>query len=439
MEGSRRPYERKIHSSESKESKELFRGSIGFDFIFTKEENGEDKIWCIEINGDNSGIGGVAELPEGTVDKTHQFLASMRNEMSHEAQRRVDLGVDILKDMESGAFPISDSAYGAIHNFVVRRMRHKPLQRLAEKNPKVINDIAADKRLQIDVIPKEFAPKTYRKGEPGISRTGYWILKPNLGIGGNKIVVMSNTSFRTQFRGSVYEDRYVAQELLESRGAERAEGEFVGNPACMRLLMDFQYTSDGTVHPLFESAYQRVTPHSRRSTLENRYVVNLSRKAVAVPASEHEITLAHEAAVKIIQRLAKEVAKQDTSYENRKGPFEIQRAREDVTLTLDREGTPLGKAQLYYGERPFPHYYLAKLTVEDDKQGNGHGAELMEMVEKKIRDSGVAGLLIDTIDPASPASGMYRRRGWRLVPGTEDTYYFNLQEGQNPEKFRSVM
>lgn len=439
MEGSRRSYERKIHSSESKESNELFRGSIGFDFIFTKEDNGEDKIWCIEINGHDSGIGGVGELPEGTVDKTHQYFAKMRNEKDDDVVRRIRLGNEILNDMRSGAFSVSDKSYDSIWNFVVRRMKDKPLQRLAQKNPKFLEEIASDKRLQVGAIPKELAPRTYRKGDPGISRTGYWILKPNFGRGGNKVVIMSNTDFRIQFRGSVYEDSYVAQELIESRGAELAEGELVGNPACMRLLMDFQYMSDGTVNPLFESAYQRVTAHGKRSSLENRYVVNLSRKAEAVPASEHEIKLAHEAALKVIQELAKRVPNPYSPRTNSKSPFEIHRTLEDVTLTVESDGKEKGRVLLYYGEKPFPYYYVANLIVSDSERGNGYGSELMEKVEAHIRKSGVAGLLVDAIEPKSPAYGMYRKRGWKLVPGTEDTYYFNMQEGQNPERLRSAL
>jgi N-acetylglutamate synthase-like GNAT family acetyltransferase len=111
----------------------------------------------------------------------------------------------------------------------------------------------------------------------------------------------------------------------------------------------------------------------------------------------------------------------------------------DTTLTLERDGATVGSAHLYFGEKPYPYYYLANIRIDDASQGNGYGTELMQMVEEKIRASGVTGLLVDDIDPTSPASGMYRRRGWKLVPGTEETYYFNLQEGQDPEKLRAVV
>lgn len=123
-----------------------------------------------------------------------------------------------------------------------------------------------------------------------------------------------------------------------------------------------------------------------------------------------------------------------------KKPFQesVENLPEDISFDAKKNGESVGSITLYVGKSPYPYYYIASLTVSDSERGSGYGSELMEKAEAHIRKSGVTGLLVDDIDTKSPAYGMYRRRGWKLVPGTEDTYYFNLQKNQDPTLLRNT-
>ena len=59
-------------SNESKESPELFRASLGFDFVFAKDKSGELHPYCVEINGHDTGVTGVQDVPSEQLPKIHR-------------------------------------------------------------------------------------------------------------------------------------------------------------------------------------------------------------------------------------------------------------------------------------------------------------------------------------------------------------------------------
>jgi len=88
----------------------------------------------------------------------------------------------------------------------------------------------------------------------------------------------------------------------------------------MRLMIDFQYMKDGSVKPIFESAYQRVSPYpsgnpklhmdTYEHSREDVFVVNKANGAHSVAVTEEELKLARVAAEEIIQNIAKKYLEQ---------------------------------------------------------------------------------------------------------------------------------
>ncbi len=72
----------KYWSPEKKESQELFRASIGFDFIFVKDDLGRKMPLCIELNGQDTGVFGYTELEN--IDSTKRIVASIRTQFNQE-------------------------------------------------------------------------------------------------------------------------------------------------------------------------------------------------------------------------------------------------------------------------------------------------------------------------------------------------------------------
>lgn len=107
------------------------------------------------------------------------------------------------------------------------------------------------------------------------------------------------------------------------------------------------------------------------------------------------------------------------------------------TFDLIMDGHIIGRAEITYYSKPFPLYQLSELYIEPEYQGGGRSKKIMQQVESFLKKRGRAGVLVDAIDPDSPASGMYARRGWRKVPGEIDLYAYNLPKGAKIEDLRN--
>jgi hypothetical protein len=281
-------------------SPELFRATIGFDFIFSNI-NGDKVPLCIEINGDGSGLKGVENIPEK--DLTKEEREKVRVRMTHTEERlKLSAYAESLDPITQSedikeAWAKARSVPGFVHAF---------------RNPKYISDMASkNKGLQQDLIPLENRPRTYREGESPISRTGFWICKPVAGRKGQGIKIVPNEEFEEYFIKGNLNESFIAQELIEACGADKALQSMKENPASMRLLMDFIYFENDRVEEIFTFAYQRISPLSAKEqtttshSLEEIYVVNFARGAKAAVASEFEFASAHAVALKIIQNIAK--------------------------------------------------------------------------------------------------------------------------------------
>lgn len=297
-----------VSAIEKETPKELFKATLGFDFIFNHAPSGELRCFCIEINGQDTGVKGVEDIPKGEIDETHKVLANIRATTNPEMARRYKIGNEILADLHDKIFQPSDEAVGKIYEYLKKSMRAQPTFKHAHHNPDFIEEITRDKRLQEEYVPPEFWPRTWHAGESTNSSTGWWVLKPYWSRGGDGVRIASNKNL-AEIVSSETEDvleRYVVQEFVESDGLSvRAQA--------MRLLMDFQYLSDGTVVPTFITAYQRIAPYAptdwvtkegKKVTNEDAFIVNRARGATSAAASEEEVALAKVVAEKIIHSIA---------------------------------------------------------------------------------------------------------------------------------------
>lgn len=277
---------------------ELFRATLGFDFIFLKTGDGSKVPFCIEINGEDSGLMAVSSIPESELSESEREKVQIR--MVH-TKERLELSAyaesldPVTQTTErSEAWARARSVPGFVHAF---------------HNPPYIREIVASKKLQQDFIPPENRPRLYQKDDSPLSRTGFWICKPLSGRKGKGIKIFSNEEFKTRFLADGMTEGYIAQELLRASGADLAPSGYENNPAAMRFLMDIIYYTDKSIEEVFSFAYQRISVHdpdtlAAASVLEDACIVNIARGASAAAASDREMMLAHEVALKIIQNIA---------------------------------------------------------------------------------------------------------------------------------------
>ena len=274
------------------EQTELFRATLGFDFIFSESETGK-QIFCIEINGADTGLKAVLEIPAGEITEADRAMVAKR--MTHTKERlelsAIAEALDPVTQAEERktAWANARSVPGFVHAFI---------------NPPFISDIVSkDKNAQQQFIPQIYQPKSCQ-GNPR-SSTGYWIIKPIDGRKGRGISIVSNDEFKTAFANTDIRKTHLVQELIQACGADNAPQEMENNPASLRLLMDFIYHEDDSIEEVFAFAYQRVSTKSLDGdSMEDTYIVNYARGAKAVTASQEEFDMAHAVAVCIIRSLA---------------------------------------------------------------------------------------------------------------------------------------
>lgn len=283
---------------------ELFRATLGFDFIFSCVD-GEKIPLCIEINGEDTGLKAVENIPKG--DLTEEERERVKIRMTHTEERiklsayAESLNIAGKSEDRKEAWARARNVHGFVHAF---------------RNPAYIREIAGkDKKLQQNFIPPDNRPRAYQEGGSPVSRSGFWICKPIAGRKGQGIKIVSNEDFEDSFIKKGLENGYIAQELIRACGAEKALINMKENPAALRLLMDFIYFEDDNIEEVFTFAYQRVSQFSINEqiassvSLEEIYVVNFARGAKAAVASETEFLLAHAVAIKIIHNIAAHIRK----------------------------------------------------------------------------------------------------------------------------------
>lgn len=112
----------------------------------------------------------------------------------------------------------------------------------------------------------------------------------------------------------------------------------------------------------------------------------------------------------------------------------IEKGEEPLhTFDLILDGEIIGRAEITYYSRPFPLYQINELYVEPKYQNAGRASEIMNQIESFLKTKKRAGVLVDAIYENSPASEMYKKRGWQNVPGNKFLYAYNLPKNAKLE------
>ncbi|OGG58085.1 hypothetical protein A2765_06260 [Candidatus Kaiserbacteria bacterium RIFCSPHIGHO2_01_FULL_56_24] len=330
---------------EGDEGGELFKGSLGFDFIFFRDAEGVKHIRCVEINGEHSGISGIQDIPRTSHTYLEKIFATSRSRLSPEfqavieqepqpefqiptPQERLHEGREVISRFVA-ALDTADTKHE-------ERIRNTKMYVESNANPLFIEEISRDKSKQNAYIPSDIAPKIAHN-LADMSTNTRWMIKPNGGMQGNdiyltdakqisKIVKMmekDNVDSKELFSENVI------QEFIEPLGADNAPARLSNHPASLRLLVDFRYTASGDIEPMYIAGYQRVSPYSTEGVAhtqndsgkpasseyasgiepfeialaEDIYVVNKARGALSIPLSKEESGMAIEAANRIIRNL----------------------------------------------------------------------------------------------------------------------------------------
>jgi hypothetical protein len=336
---------------EKKEKKVLWRGSIGFDFLFVKDYDEKGKLVkkpvCIEINSSHSGIKGIQNIPEGRIDYLARERARRRSEYHPEYLRRMKLQEEIAERMQINGEYLSPDVlrhleFGLaesleldkfLREYIKGKIINGDLFAHANRNPDIVHQICNNKNLQTEILG-EFAPRVFKIGDDPKSRSGFWVEKPANGSLGEGIQILSDDELMLSLtiremlnkgQGSAWSQliknlhvntRFGSntkiEEFLYPLPADRSEGDQVKCPASMRLLLDFSVVeSNGKVEVLVEEghAYQRISksyqeelgPMVKPDPLV--YIVNTTHGAFAQSASLEEKKLALPVALEIIKRL----------------------------------------------------------------------------------------------------------------------------------------
>ncbi len=289
-------------------AKELFKASLSFDFVFGLKD-GKKHPYCVEINGEKSGIAGIQQIDRDAIDSTRRIMADIRDTRDPEYQHKITLANEVIEIVTAEKVGEAATVLPTLRKLYNQNIEKTPMFPHAHQNPDFIEHIAKDKLPQGGVIPPENYPRTLDIADSDRrSPTGKWILKPRYNIRGEGIQIITNDELEILDDETIF-DRYVIQEFVTSLPAELSGPDRADHAACMRLLIDFRYLEDGTIDSTYETAYQRVAtePLATEATLGNRErsaVVNLARGAESYPASPDEITLAHAVAEEIIHTLA---------------------------------------------------------------------------------------------------------------------------------------
>ncbi len=245
---------------ESREGEPLYTARLGFDIVFGTDR----RPYIIEINGLGTGMSGIDAIPTSLLPEDDPIRAQ------------------------------SKAWVKKSHTF---------------SNPPFIERRTVNKTSQIEVIPEHLRPRTVNTVE-GIAQfepESKIVIKPAYGSQGRGVTVF-NPEERAEAvaYAKSLTDGFVAQEYIPSKGADRAPAEIANNAAALRVGVDYQVLSDGSIKFLEVMGYQRVSAHApQENDATHTAVVNFSLGAGAVPMSEEEQRIAMPAIEETIRLLHK--------------------------------------------------------------------------------------------------------------------------------------
>lgn len=104
------------------------------------------------------------------------------------------------------------------------------------------------------------------------------------------------------------------------------------------------------------------------------------------------------------------------------------------------EDTPIGHAELMYITRNGIHaYFIVYVEVDKAFQGQGYGIKIVEAINKFLDEKKTSGILIDSVDPASPAKGMYERHGWKRLNIAGKTEWLVYRPVENEQRLLALI
>src|SRR3990167_4265737 len=124
--------------SEGTESSELFSATLGFDFVFSKDQTGAFRCYCVEFNGHDAGVGGVKDIPDGQIDSQHKVMAQIRNHRNPKIEHKMRIAEEIIEDLKTGAFDASNDGQEKVAAFLHKSMDTNPLFTHAHHNPEFV-------------------------------------------------------------------------------------------------------------------------------------------------------------------------------------------------------------------------------------------------------------------------------------------------------------
>jgi GNAT superfamily N-acetyltransferase len=116
--------------------------------------------------------------------------------------------------------------------------------------------------------------------------------------------------------------------------------------------------------------------------------------------------------------------------------YGINYGRAHRFTSKNEHGVVVSGAQAEYLSKPFPHFYIDGVYTDTEFQSQGYTSAVINEIEAFLIEKGKPGLLVDDIRRAHPdVYGMYQRRGWKEVPGT-DLLAFNLSADTEPTQLQ---
>lgn len=292
--------------TEANESNEKFRATLGFDFVFSLNEMGELHCWCIEINGEETGIHGAQDIPDAQLSKNQKAFLAVRMHTNEGVSRKYHLANGIIRDYSAGDFDAISKE--DLVKYIKKSLRTVKNFKHANTNPEEVEALESDKGRLHEVVPRENLPREFHKGDTPVSSTGAWILKPLNGRGGQGILVMSSENLSAFVADGTYDEilqtNFLVQELLDDYHIQMD-----GRRRSMRYLVDFRYMEDGSIQKDFAFGYNRVSPRSYKDPPgKDKVIVSKNYGASSEAATKKELALAQETADAIIHNIAKRVS-----------------------------------------------------------------------------------------------------------------------------------
>ncbi len=287
---------------ESMENKELFRATVGFDFVFDK--NGTP--YCVEINGNNSGIEGMRNLKDKHMDSTMRIMANIRANRNNKSRGAIKTYNNALGDAHKDTYGNITKKSDIINLSFLRTAIKEPIFKNANKNHQILQEILDNKSLQTEFIPKQGRPKYYSMYEIAtLEDNKLYIVKKNDSARGKGVHILYGWQIKDKADTTRIENILI-QDFIEPADAENGPPD---HPASLRLLIDFRVTEKNGVEPMYITGYQRVSEYTSDNidadiaSRDDVYIINKSTGADSYTMSENELKAIMPLALGVLNNL----------------------------------------------------------------------------------------------------------------------------------------